>query len=47
MWAVVSTMGVDFAGNPGGKGTGHGGPASGKPTRRTRLNETQKNTSRR
>lgn len=46
VWAVVSTMGVvDFAeAILGGKGRATAAPASGKPARRTRLNETQKNT---
>lgn len=45
VWAVVSTMGiVDFAGAiAGGKPSPQAAPSD-KPGRRTRLNETQKNT---
>jgi len=46
VWSVVSTMGiVDFADAIlGGKSRTPAAPTSGKPARRTRLNETQKNT---
>ena len=45
VWAVVSTMGiVDFADAIVGDNAGNKVVQSGKPARRTRLNETQKNT---
>lgn len=45
VWSVVSTMGiVDFADAIlGGKSRAPAAPAAGKPARRTRLNENQKN----
>ena len=44
VWAIVSTMGiVDFADAIAGGRTGGAVPPSDQPSRRTRLNETQKN----